>query len=58
VSQFWGNVKGWQKLVLILVVILIATSIIHRPTAVWILAPIMEVARATFQLARDLGGSP
>ena len=56
-AQFWGNVKGWQKLVLLLVVILIVTSIASPTTAQWILDPIMELARAGLQLARDIGGT-
>ena len=56
-AQFWSNVKGWQKLVGFLVVVLIITSIVSPPTAEWILAPIMELARAGIQLARDIGGT-
>ena len=55
-AQFWTNVKGWQKLVVILVVILIATSIVSPTTAQWILDPIMELARAGIQLVREIGG--
>ncbi len=57
-AQFWTNVKGWQKLVVILVVILIATSIVSPTTAQWILDPIMELARAGIQLVREIGGTP
>jgi len=56
-AQFWSNVKGWQKLVVILVVILIVTSIVSPTTAQWILDPIMELARAGIQLAREIGGA-
>ncbi len=55
-GQFWTNVKGWQKLVLLLVVILIVTSIVSPTTAQWILDPIMELARAGIQLIREIGG--
>jgi hypothetical protein len=54
---FWTNVKGWQKLVLLLVVILIVTSIASPSTAEWILAPIMELARTGLQLVREIGGT-
>lgn len=57
-ASFWSNVKGWQKLVLILVVILIATSIASPSTAQWILDPIMELARAGIQLVREIGATP
>ena len=57
-AQFWSNVKGWQKLVVILVVILIGTSIVSPTTAQWILDPIMELARAGLQLVREIGGTP
>ncbi len=56
-AQFWGNVKGWQKLVLFLVVLLVVVRLVSPSTAEWILAPIMELARAGIQLAREIGGT-
>ena len=57
--KFFANMKGWQKLVVFLVVLLIVVRIAHPPTAEWILAPIMELSRAAIDIARNtLGGTP
>lgn len=50
--KFWDNVKGWQKLVLMLVVL--GATIFHQPTA----DRIMVIWHGTIQAVKDFGGNP
>lgn len=54
-TKFFDNIT-WQKLVLLLVVILIIVRIVAPDVAQWIITPIVELTRSAIQAMRDLGG--
>lgn len=54
---FFDNMAGWQKLALLLVVLLVGTKIFAPGVADWALEGIERMARYFGELARDIGGT-
>ncbi len=56
-SGLLDNFNGW-KCAFFVIIVMVVVRIVHPPTAEWILAPIVDLAGAAIQAARDLGGTP